>query len=315
VLAELAQGIEEVGMAAARADSEGRGGEDEPAGDEQRPQRDEPRSAPAVTRPPSTTVRAAATATKAPPVASSRPWPGTSREKSASRSASPARAGTNVLTSDPAPQRAVASKRDVLPPHRPIADRQQPAEPTRESVKARPASQSQCGSARPRVSSTPDTRVPRSCGIATAAPSTPNRSTPTARLLRLTLQYRTDPNCPHPVRRQDHASCLRSGASAVGDSMRGRSKRRTRVDGRGRSGRAEGERERGRRLLAAACGRPLQQSQSSSRLSMALLPRAGSRQRCSVRMPPDPVPGTSSPSTVLLAQPIHHSGAKPTPHG
>jgi hypothetical protein len=41
VLAELAEGIEEVGMAAARADSEGRGDEDEPAGDEQRPQRDD----------------------------------------------------------------------------------------------------------------------------------------------------------------------------------------------------------------------------------------------------------------------------------
>ena len=83
-----------------------------------------------------------------------------------------------------------------------MAERQQPAEPTSESGSRCPASQSQRGSARPSVSSARATRVPRSWGVATAAPSAHSKSAPAARLLLLTLHWCTDPNCPHFLRRQ-----------------------------------------------------------------------------------------------------------------
>src|SRR2546430_973604 len=74
-----------------------------------------------------------------------------------------------------------------------MAERQHPAEPTREIVKAMAATQSQCGSARPSVPSALPTREPRTWGIATAAPSAHSRSAPAAReLLALAVDFDGD---------------------------------------------------------------------------------------------------------------------------
>src|SRR5581483_9308419 len=110
------------------------------------------------------------------------------REKSAMRTASPARAGSSVFASEPAPNRQQASPRERLPSQRPIAERQAPAAPTRQTTKPRPASQSQRGSAWPRSSSATPTRRPSSCGVATAAASTTTTAAAAAKPRR--------PTCP-----------------------------------------------------------------------------------------------------------------------
>ena len=67
---------------------------------------------------------------------------------------------------------ARAGVRDAdLPPQRPIAQRQVAAAARTETAKPRPATQSHFGSAVPTVSSAWATRVPRICGVATAASS------------------------------------------------------------------------------------------------------------------------------------------------
>src|SRR2546423_12845985 len=119
-----------------------------------------------------------------------------------------------------------------------MAERQQPAEPTRETVNAMAASQSQRGSARPSVPSALPTREPRTWGIATAAPSAHSRSAPAARLLLLTLRPCKDPTFLTGI------DAIREGL--IGWAYERRNRRRAPPHRRGRSGRAGGRRGTGR---------------------------------------------------------------------
>jgi hypothetical protein len=70
---------------------------------EERPEGRVPLAEPAMTMKATTTARQAPSAAKALPVVQRRSRFGSTREKRAMRTASPARAGTKVLTSEPAP--------------------------------------------------------------------------------------------------------------------------------------------------------------------------------------------------------------------
>src|SRR6185437_14459035 len=92
-----------------------------------------------------TAARAAPIAANAPVVALSLFLWGRQRLNSATRTASPARNGTNVLTRLPAPYRAQPSIRLVFPPASPTAQHQEPAAAVNAPTKPTPARPSQAG--------------------------------------------------------------------------------------------------------------------------------------------------------------------------